>query len=528
MKVCFLLLFISFSLSQDPTRFLNFLQKNLYSPPCGATPIMPLSYFVYPSNYFAQVPPNQRIPPGGGYTNPMQVPACHNEVVQPDKLNAYEFQTEQFLTTVGLNIYDGAVWSIALTLLGNTAMVKQYETTVLDKAETCQFPDIMADKPCKGIVNQGQCKDPQNLGVCGFCYGDNADTLTSPNAWLFRMISNIYSFEGVYDVRCPELKILWTWNDYKPILGENSWSRLTGPLQTAFIRADGNVNAIPDSDLTLSLNYIPSLSKMMINTIGAIHYAPYNTWSMDGLAGNEISTENQASTLAGLRMLEYILTKKGTHQDVVAEIQQLTSSIENYLRTAYDPKLGYFRQGGLWNQTLNSFTWATIFAVDCQTWVMSILGPNKVDSWFGAGTALKIWQKTKEIGGYGFDPSTNYTKGVGYSSNQQDQVFSGEWTFGAITMTRVFANELTDPTVKNRMIYEGRFMRAAIENELTTSHVINGQNSLGVLYSNKRYYIPFGWWANPLLASSSTGWAVLVDKSYNPFYLGGQYTVYDS
>lgn len=310
-------------------------------------------------------------------------------------------------------------------------------------------------------------------------------------------------------------------------LGENAWTRLTGILQSAYLRAGKDINGITDQDLAIPLNYILSLEKMMIPEIGAIYYAPHNTWSFDGLAGNQISTENQASTLSGLKILEHVLVTKQVHLDYLPRVRSLSDMIERYLLASYYSE-GYFRQGGVFNSTTRSFTWATepFFAVDCQTWVLSVLGPNKIDSWHGANTALLVWQKTKEIGGYGYNAVTGTVKGVGFSDNTQAQVFSGEWTFGAINMVRVLANYYTDQDVKNKLTLEATTMRNAIEAELIATQDINGVSSTGVLYANKRYYIPFGWWANPLLATSSTGWSVMIDKNYNPFYLGGSYAVY--
>ena len=39
------------------------------------------------------------------------------------------------------------------------------------------------------------------------------------------------------------------------------------------------------------------------------------------------------------------------------------------------------------------------------------------------------------------------------------------------------------------------------------------------LYSNRRFFVPFGWWANPVPAASSTAWALLVERGFNPFQL---------
>jgi len=70
-------------------------------------------------------------------------------------------------------------------------------------------------------------------------------------------------------------------------------------------------------------------------------------------------------------------------------------------------------------------------------------------------------------------------------------------------------------------------MRQAIEEELSTVAVINSLRVDAILYANKRYWIPFGWWANPIPSLASTGWAALVDSMYNPFYLGGIYKTYE-
>jgi len=75
------------------------------------------------------------------------------------------------------------------------------------------------------------------------------------------------------------------------------------------------------------------------------------------------------------------------------------------------------------------------------------------------------------------------------------------------------------------LLQEADRMRNAIENELTIHGSINGYDCPGVLYSNKRYFIPFGWWANSVLSTASTGWAVFLDKNYNPMFLGGSYNV---
>jgi len=210
--------------------------------------------------------------------------------------------------------------------------------------------------------------------------------------------------------------------------------------------------------------------------------------------------------------------------DIVSLLQGLINDIEQYLRLAYDPSLGYFRQGGVVSNN-GTIVWSSGtdgFAVDCQTWAMSVLGPRKIDEWFGKGTANNIWTKTKKLGGYHYRQFDNSVDGLGYSLNSDAQAFSGEWSFGAVNMLRIFARETGQQVYRD----EAESIRKNIEYTLSDTFSINGRDVKAVKYVNKRYYIPFGWFANPVASLASTAWAIFADSNFNPFYLGGNYTVY--
>jgi len=482
------------------------------------------SYFA-PASYFDAIPQDQRIPLEHRNKQPEYVGFC-GEVVSSERLDAYEFQTERLLSGIGLNIYDGSVWSMALAKIGNIDTAVSFHLYILSSGSTCQFPDVRADAPCYGVLVTGECSDPDHTGSCGFCYGSGTNedrTLLKTNAWSFRMLSDYWALDGTVDERCPTQNYRWTWNDYRPVLGENSWAFLLAPLQVAAIKF-GSAVAIPNNDLSINMavSFIPSLVKMK-STIGGVYYAPKNTLAFANKdMGFDISTENNISLLGGLKMLRYVLTQKNIHLEILGDINDLITSIEAYVKASYDPSLGFFRQGGTFDQN-GVFTWATgpnAFAVDCQTWAMSVISPLLIDQWFGLGTSKKIWTTTKTLSGYNFHPETGYVDGVGFSSNPE-QVFSGEWSLGAINMLKIFANEYNDPS----FLTEAKFMRDAIENQLLATETIDGESTTGVLYANKRYWIPFGWWANRLLSTVSTSWTILVDKDFNPFHFGGAYTV---
>jgi len=510
-----LLLFLSVHCqSPAPSRFLNYLLLNHWN-----TSDLPLSYRV-PVGYWAAMKPEPY------YNTSIYNATPCGRMINTTEMDNYRFQTEQMLTTLGLNLYDAACREMALALLGQGAVAQKYEAETLIADKTFQFGNIRASTACGGIMYEGKCKDPQQTGACGFCYGANGVTLDSKHAYFFRMLSDVWSFAGTIDQRCPEKNIPWTWNDYRPVTGENAWGNFIGPLQVAYIMAGKNVAAIPDSSsaMQLAVVMIQAFQTMQLPN-GAIAYAPWNTYDFENPAlGATTSTENCALTLASLQIFLYILQNNPTTQykNLIPTAQSLIAGLTKYIKSAYSPSQGYFLQGG----TLLNGTWqwnmdpASMFAVDCQTWVMSVLGAPTIDQWFGAGTALNIWTTTMKLGGYVYDPSSNTVQGVGYSLNQGVNVFSGEWSFGAINMLRIFATQY-NASVQPQLVYQANLIRQNIEGRLT--YTDNTLKSTVVWYANKRYTIPWGWFANPISSTASIAWAVMVDSNFNPFVLGGSY-----
>jgi len=224
-------------------------------------------------------------------------------------------------------------------------------------------------------------------------------------------------------------------------------------------------------------------------------------------------------------MLYNILVALNIYPSEQKQINQLMSEILIYLKGSFRSDLGYFSQGGIYSA--QNGTWRPVtepfFAADCQTWTISVLGAKMIDSWFGDGATIKIWETTKQLAGYNYNITSKEVDGIGFSEDK-GKIFSGEWTFGAINALRVAATYYQGDT-QNKLRDEADKMRNAIEKELTVTENINGKDCIAVLYANLRYYIPFGWWSNPVMSMSSTGWAVAIDKNYNLLNLGGSYNV---
>jgi len=282
----------------------------------------------------------------------------------------------------------------------------------------------------------------------------------------------------------------------------------------------GTIQAIPVDDMAfkIAVNFLESLPIMVEPSVGGLYYSPKNTLMTPTLdTGFNLSVENNVSLLGGLKALLYIFQTRNIYPTYIPTIQTLMTGIYKFLRNSYSPSSGFFRQGG--TVVSGQFQWNEEFAVDCQTWTMGQLGPKMVNSWFGAKTAENIWNMTKKLGGYNYVSWSNTIDGLGFSVNGNAEAFSGEWTAGGINMLRVFASELNEPA----FAAEGEHMRKQIEFKLTEDQTIDGVETRAVKYCNKRYWIPFGWWANPLDSIASTAWATLLDANFNPLHLGGGY-----
>ncbi|OIO38185.1 MAG: hypothetical protein AUJ71_03705 [Candidatus Omnitrophica bacterium CG1_02_49_16] len=419
----------------------------------------------------------------------------------PDTLEAV---IEQLMVANSLNIYDGSVGQIALAITDDTRGAGVMTQGLLRNTFT-DFQTIRASNPRQ------------------FTYGDSNTTVGPGNALFFRVLSSRYlqqtpggrtSFPGFPDGNNRLHHV-----DWKPILGENAWAAIIGPLQAAYKKYGGSANIpLASDEIKLALSILPAIEAMQ-SPIGAVYHAPRGTAGKDL---REISTENNASLYASLKMLLEVLEP---HQGEVAVdeaiklINEVMRGIERYFaRYAYNSREGWFYQGGvvegdgadaILRPALN-------FATDCQTWVIAVLGVDWITANIGKGdesAAYKIWQNTKRISGY---QEAGQFKGVGYTNHPDHDVLSGEWTYGAILMARIMADayKAKHPDWVRSLSEDITGMREGVK-------ALYDPKTGGVLYANKRFYIPFGWWANPIPSAASTAWAIFDELNFNPFVLGG-------
>ncbi len=377
-----------------------------------------------------------------------------------------------------------------------------------------------------------------------------------------------------------------TWQDWKGITGENAWAHLIGPLQTDYLRyIQQNPNAplsevkFQDATLKNAVGVLHAIGLLQAE-IGGLYYAPKGTLGNSGAVTNpyEVAIENNASMMAGLLMLEQALdvtlkqrsdaqyeagltlTREILYGRERASVpyKKTAGLLPFFMNTAWDKSKNRFYTHGYANDPSRSQEWyvdpATINAVDANSWTIATLGPKFLDTYLdngnaGAGTTYKIWTELQKWGvyrangtimGVGFDDS-------GLAEGKKQEIMSAEWTFGAIGMLRAMTmydeyqdhhaelqGVITDMKEGLKHLSTDYYPDSAVfakdvpqtKTQKYDQLVIPGMNkttSQGMVYASKRYFIPFGWWANAVPSTASTAWAVMEHYPYNPFSFGGHY-----
>lgn len=492
---------------------------------------------------------------------------------------------ERALTHFGLNLYDGATWEIGLALAGLHEVASSYEKNVLYPGSTGSndeiggLADIRADNSGYkyGMTGIGgddlqQVELPGNVSRVIVVNGvpSTQTSKLQAGAFYYRMIGPKYSMQDPitgdyanafkYPYPDNDTTTPWNiageihWNDWKPITGENVWAAIIGPLQVLMIRNGSNMPNFltfddTPSEVQLAISILPALVALQ-SPLGALYHCPKGTkmFPPDPNEETNVSNENNFSAYAALTMLHQLLEAKtvGTSDPVLMQakndvtnlLQGLDKWIDQYILSDVFNGTRVIYQGGhvSFRGVYDPVPIDTIggFAVDCQTWGMTVLGVNRIDSHYGAGTAYNIWQATKKFAGY-YSPD-GQLGGVGYTinpnSSEAHTIWSAEWSWGAINMCETLAAQYqaTNPAYAASLTADANSMIAEIQKPIvrcaSTEWCGGGlvQEDGSYLYANQRFFIPWGWYANPIGATCSTAWAVMHEMKFNPFVLGGNTT----
>jgi len=513
-------------------------------------------------------------------------PNRNNTIVSFDDQVAIQ---ERALTHIGLNLYDGGVWAVALALSGLNGIVEVYYRNVLYTSTTGsnEIADGLQNIRASSIVrdyyygpkqitdkNLDKVKMPGNMTYvllkeptcCGSCCEVTSETQI-PGGFFYRMIGPTYRmwdpFQGLYGWQWRAIPAgpnndsttKWNlagmihWNDWKPITGENVWAAMLAPMQTLFIKNCTHIKKFTKFDdspaeIQLALSILPALVALK-SSLGSLYHCPKGTdmFPVDPDEKTNVSNENNFSAYAALRATYFVLDTYYTSGDATLDkgkkdIKDLIDGLESWFGKSLMPapiaKEQVISQGGhiSFSGQYEYQQGDQAFAVDCQTWGLLNLGQKKFDSAYKHGMAYQVWQATKRLAGYYIGSKL---AGVGYtvrntSSKNDTKIWSGEWTWGAVFMCRRIGREYIkagEGSWGNDMLNDAKSMIEEMgkDVEIDEDGVWKDGGLVQVdgsyIYANNRFFIPWGWYANPIGATSSTGWAVFNDFDYNPFQLGG-------
>ena len=435
-----------------------------------------------------------------------------------EKAGAVEGAIERVITKEGLDIYDGAVFQIVLTMVGGEENMKQAEAPLKHywKGSVGDLFTIRTGYPINQFIY-----DPNNYEAVS---SDNERY--GQRGFIFRIIDadGKYQTSDPLDgktsmVGFPEQERLH-WLDWKPVAGENAWVVMAAMQMyhaKYFDAASKTYNANPDSiELRLS-EEIARAAIILQSEIGGIRMSPMGahrtltreekkSFTESNWWYNHISTENNISWYAAFRML-YQVTGKEIYKNAM-------KNIERYLSFVWDSEHQMFHQGayeidGKWSTSRENF------ALDVQTWAIGCLGPAVIDAWLGQGTAYRMWQTAKAHSGVVNE--NGQIIGVGYT-DEHDRV-SVEWSAGAMLALEEIGQYYMNGNPK--YAEEAFSDKISIRHHMETLHYKISEDQTAYSYSSKRGWIPFGWNSHDpqVMSLASTGWMMFVDAGVNPFRL---------
>ncbi len=340
---------------------------------------------------------------------------------------------------------------------------------------------------------------------------------------------------GKLEAYDPMERTINSWDDWKPVSGENAWIALSLAHTHKRKQDLSGGTLMTTTDLEQAERIANSLILMQADN-GGIRYAPKGTYYSDTdmeriFCWNEVSTENSLSAHAAFRAL-YQITGNQKYLNAMSEIERYLESV-----AVYDKNTGdyYFAQGAHYYQTgHDEGEWRLnmeYFATDSQTWAIASLGADKVNEIFynrfgnedqslGDTAASKIWSTTlRKAGQYSLDEQLI---GLSYTANQD--VISIEWTAGGIQAALILADYYKGTPMEQELFEAAVSMRKSLESFRVLIVAGKEDELIAYPYSSGRTYIPFNWWAPPpnVLSTASSAWIGFLNTGIDPFRLQGK------
>jgi hypothetical protein len=466
---------------------------------------------------------------------------------------------ERVIMNNGLDVYDGAVWQMALALAATNSQISA-DTRAVYASDVAQYANFLVN----GLAGGFSSYRAFTSGNDGTPYLYNGHKMPNNDAsFMLQLIAKSYGQNHDYVNGCD-----MNWPTWDAVTGEEAWSVLLGPVQSIYLLNKGATNPAWATDgqgagayIALGTQALGAISAMQDPNSGGVYR---NVTAPNGAQDTSISLENNFSLYAGLSLLKQALTAQTTQwqtqinklmqdnratadknyvanqrkmllakiqkdQDYLSTIATIQSGIIKFLTgqggvTVYDKADGYFYSG-----VANGVADTKTFAADVQTWGAAVIASDAqlskaITAAYGSDALYNMFNAAVTKAAYK-DVNGNLL-GIGYSTqsgnpNDDNSVLSGEWTLGAINAGLVLAHYYgTQSPHYNDLIAKTKTMLAGVTAQ--ASNATNGVfPTVSYLYANKRMLIPFGWYSNAVPATASTGWSLMVDSCFNPFQLGG-------
>ncbi len=431
-----------------------------------------------------------------------------------------DLQVERVNVYYGTDIYDAACWQIALAVCGKAGMKGPSGADLFAIAEN-EDELLLVGYDGNAPQMQANANRATTRGDGTFSY--NGENIQTPNnAYFFRMVTRNWlsndPFLGTEYMKYVTAQGLppnpqyqagkITWQDWKPITGENAWAFFIGPLQAAYLKMQSAGETFVPFASTAVHNAMGALYALrcMQSEIGGIYYACKGSLGNQGqqpVNPYEVSVENNASALAGMLIFQKILQDELANETDLSEEQkqqiqttltqihtvvyggatpqgeQTKGMLSFFKNNAWDAAAGIFYQGGDANNPSLGVDWKPASepkAVDVSTWGVAVLGQPVIDAWFGFGSAFNIWASVKSWGGfYGPDSAlwgVGYSDqdGNGTSGSYEKGVISAEWTAGAINMVRCLITQYSVASTDSKLSLADRHHAAGFVQELQKDH----------------------------------------------------------
>ena len=531
----------------------------------------------------------------------------------PEPLDGREAIEDRVCSAYGLNLYDAGTWTIGLGLLNEFEVSNVYQNQILYSSTTGRMDDVGGIKDIRGDTDDFHYGKGQITGS-SLSMVTMPGNMSNPNekggknhkiqgAFFYRMIAACYrctdpligAYADSFRYNSTEMHgkgPSWNtegaiiWNDWKPITGEQAWGMMVGPLNFLYLKSNGTIPrfktfAEAPGEVQLGISVLPAMVAMQ-SAPGSLYHCPKGSdmWPKDNDEATNVSNENNFSGYAGIRMLEFVLANNTDGADSVltkakSDVDKLIQNLEKWFNSAnglFSPKAfgpeaistkivyqgGHVKFSGEYDPVpIEQYSG---FAVDCQTWGMSVmvpyLGLDWLDKNLGAKGAYNLWQQVKyraghfvngtnpddrekmgcddvtkkdcgTIAGVGFTQDlnltcVNLTKPTDNITCTMHRVWSGEWSFGAMTACKVLADEYEkagQADLATDLRKDAASMRLAVMSprKRVGLEEVGGLNNKdydgGVLYANRRFFIPWGWYANAVSSLCSTSWSLMEERN---------------